>query len=57
MILKEIFSHRIVSEKEFILREELSNLLEINKAKYEDEKDEFIEANILKIEEILKILD
>jgi hypothetical protein len=55
--LKETFSHRIVSEKEFILREELSNLLEINKAKYEDEKDEFLQANISKIEEILEILD
>jgi hypothetical protein len=55
--LKETFSHRIVSEKEFILREELSNLLEINKAKYEDEKDEFSQANISKIEEILEILD
>ena len=55
--LKETFSHRIVSEKEFILREELANLLEINKVKYEDEKDEFSQTNISKIEEILKILD
>jgi hypothetical protein len=55
--LKENFSHRIVSEKEFILREELSNLLEINRVKYEDEKNEFLEDNISKIEEILKILD
>ena len=31
--------------------------LEINKVKYEDEKDEFSQTNISKIEEILKILD
>ncbi len=55
--LKEIFKHRIVSEKEFILREELSNLLELNRTKYEENKDEFSQANIFKIEEILQILD
>ena len=55
--LKEIFKHRIVSEKEFILREELSNLLELNRTKYEENKDEFSQANIFKIEEILEILD
>lgn len=55
--LKEVFTHRIVSEKEFILREELSNLLELNRRKYEENKDEFSQANIFKIEEILEILD
>jgi hypothetical protein len=56
--LKETFTHRIVSEKEFILREELANLLEMNKTYFEDNKnDKFIESNILNIEEILKILD
>ena len=55
--LKETFKHRIVSEKEFILREELGNLLELNKTKYEENKDEFSQANIFKIEEILQILD
>ena len=55
--LKEIFKHRIVSEKEFILREELSNLLELNRTKYEENKDEFSQVNIFKIEEILEILD
>lgn len=54
---KEVFTHRIVSEKEFILREELSNLLELNRRKYEENKDEFSQANIFKIEEILEILD
>lgn len=55
--LKETFKHRIVSEKEFILREELSNLLELNKIKYEEDKDKFSQTNISKIEEILEILD
>lgn len=56
--LKENFSHRIVSEKEFILREELANLLELNKTYLEDNKDDkFVKSNILKIEEILEILD
>ncbi|MDD2894622.1 MAG: hypothetical protein PHG81_01265 [Aliarcobacter sp.] len=55
--LKETFKHRIVSEKEFILREELVNLLELNKTKYEENRDEFLQANIFKIEEILEILD
>ncbi|PUE66559.1 hypothetical protein [Arcobacter caeni] len=56
--LKENFSHRVVSEKEFILREELSNLLELNKTYFEDNKDDkFVKSNILKIEEILEILD
>lgn len=55
--LKETFKHRIVSEKEFILREELLNLLELNKIKYEEDKDEFSQTNISKIEEILEILD
>lgn len=56
--LKENFSHRIVSEKEFILREELANLLELNKTYFEDNKDDkFVKSNILKIEEILEILD
>ena len=55
--LDEPFKHRIVSEKEFILREELSNLLELNKIKYEENKDKFSQANISKIEEILEILD
>ena len=55
--LKESFKYRVVSEKEFILREELSNLLELNRTKYEENKDEFSQTNISKIEEILKILD
>ena len=56
--LKETFNHRIVSEKEFILREELANLLESNKTYFEENKDDkFVQANISKIEEILQILD
>lgn len=59
--LKETFKYRVVSEKEFILREELSNLLELNRTNYEDNKsnkeNEFLKANILKIQEILEILD
>jgi hypothetical protein len=55
--LKENFKYRVVSEKEFILREELSNLLELNRNNYEENKDEFSQANICKIEEILQILD
>ena len=55
--LKENFKYRVVSEKEFILREELLNLLELNRSKHEENKDEFSQSNISKIEEILKILD
>ena len=55
--LKENFKYRVVSAKEFILREELLNLLELNRSKYEENKDEFSQANISKIEEILEILD
>jgi hypothetical protein len=56
--LKETFKHRIVSEKEFILREELGNLLELNETYFEEnKKDKFIELNISKIKEILEILD
>ena len=55
--LEQTLKNRVVSEKEFILREELSNLLELNRSKYEENKDEFSQANISKIEEILKILD
>lgn len=56
--LKETFRHRIVSEKEFILREELANLLESNKTYFENnQNDKFVKSNILKIEEILEILD
>ena len=49
--LKEPFKDKIVSEKEFILREEISSLLEENK------DDEFLKSNISKIKEILEILD
>lgn len=55
--LKENFKYRVVSEKEFILREELLNLLELNRSKHEENKDEFSQSNISKIEEILQILD
>lgn len=56
--LKETFNHRIVSEKEFILREELANLLEINQSYYEEnQQNKFIQSNISKIKEIVKILD
>ena len=56
--LKKNLNHRIVSEKEFILREELANLLELNKTYFEDNKDDkFVKSNILKIKEILEILD
>lgn len=56
--LKETFNHRVVSEKEFILREELANLLELNKTYFEENKDDkFVKSNILKIEEILEISD
>jgi hypothetical protein len=55
--LEKTFKHRIVSEKEFILREELLNLLELNRIKFEEDKDEFSKSNVYKIEEILEILD
>jgi len=55
--LEKTFKHRIVSEKEFILREELLGLLELNRIKFEEDKDEFSQINISKIEEILEILD
>jgi hypothetical protein len=62
--LKETFKYRIVSDKEFILREELSNLLELNRTNYEENQDnksnkenEFLKMNISKIQEILEILD
>jgi hypothetical protein len=56
--LPEPFKHRIVSEKEFILREEISSLLEENILKLEENKDdEFLKSNISKIKEILEILD
>ena len=56
--LKETFNHRIVSEKEFILREELANLLEINQSYYEEnQQNKFIQSNISKIKEIVKILN
>ena len=55
--LEKEFTNRVVSEKEFILREELSNLLELNRIKFEEDKDEFSKSNISKIEDILVILD
>ena len=55
--LEKEFINRVVSEKEFILREELLNLLELNRIKFEEDKDEFSKSNIYKIEEILEILD
>uniref|UniRef100_UPI004047DDC8 hypothetical protein n=1 Tax=Aliarcobacter sp. TaxID=2321116 RepID=UPI004047DDC8 len=55
--LEKEFTNRVVSEKEFILREELLNLLELNRIKFEEDKDEFSKSNVYKIEEILEILD
>ncbi len=55
--LEKTFKYRVVSEKEFILREELSNLLELNRVKFQEDKDEFSQTNISKIKEILEILD
>lgn len=56
--LKEPFKDKIVSEKEFILKEELLNLLELN-ISYLDEslQKEQTLSNISKIKEMLEILD
>ena len=56
--LDEPFNDKVVTEKEFILKEELQNLLEENVIYLEENSvNEFINQNIIKIKEMLKVLD